>query len=176
MDFNDVTALASLIDDALEAAEEAAPPISSPLGTGHAGPAAGNTQPKSDGPARVSRDIWDDDEVLDSTHRPISTDPRPAPRYTASFVTELSSAELYGSFQMLSSATDEASGYRVVIDLPHVIPAKIDTSVDNGKLRLYTPAHRLELTLPRPVIDRDVRAKWNQKTEQLTVELPFRPS
>ncbi|EDO44478.1 predicted protein [Nematostella vectensis] len=119
----------------------------------------------------TTKDIWEPEEIPDSAHAEDEFDPRPSPEYDMVFKQAISPEEMF--LQMGNRNPSSASCEEIVvkIKLPDTEYKDVDLDVTDTFLDCRTPKYKLGIHLPNPVDSKNGKAKWDKRTELLTVTL-----
>ncbi|EGD81525.1 hypothetical protein PTSG_02244 [Salpingoeca rosetta] len=121
-----------------------------------------------------SKDIWTEDEVESENHATIDDDDRPEPKYTLHFKQAVTPEDMYLGMSGRNPSSHSCNEIVVVVELPAHDVKHVDLQVKRESMNVLTPTHRLNLTLPHPVDDKNGKAQWIADKQQLRVTLPVK--
>ncbi|KAL8581293.1 hypothetical protein ACOMHN_028319 [Nucella lapillus] len=162
------------VDDAESDSDEDMKPDSSvaALGPGDVGPQKQTSQPpQTKEKEKVTKDIWDPDEVAEGAEFEILNDPRPQPEYEIMYKQAVTSEDMFLQMGNKTPLTSSCEDMVVKIHLPDTKMADVTLDVKAKFLDCRTPKFYLGLHLPHPVDCKNGKAQWNGKTECLHVTL-----
>lgn len=118
-----------------------------------------------------SKDIWDEDEVIDGAEFDDASDPRPQPEYEIVYRQAVTSEDIYLQMGMKNAGTASCEDMIVKIKLPDTQLANINVDVKDTFIDCRTEKYKLGLFLPHPVDGKNAKAQWDGKQEKLTVTM-----
>lgn len=118
-----------------------------------------------------TKDIWDDEEVIEGSEFDTVYDPRPQPEYDIIYKQAVTSEDMFLGMGNKNPATASCEDMVVKIELPGAKSADIELDVKSKFLDCRTPKTKLGLHLPHPVDHKIGKAQWDEDKHVLTVTL-----
>ncbi|KAG9397138.1 hypothetical protein J8273_1047 [Carpediemonas membranifera] len=166
MNFQELQNISDLLDKSYELAEEkqrqaqaaakkiAPKPVPAP-----------STESK---PKPKSNAIWEDEtEIMQADS--VITDSRMVPSYEMVYNQSISAAEMYGGFEMLTSATEDCQAVDYIVSMPGEDPSTLDIDVTATHLSVMSRRYRLVLPLAHPVVESGTKARWDKGREAVVI-------
>lgn len=139
----------------------------------------GDLGPKKQAPAsgiektrkKNTKDIWDEEEVVEGSEFDTVYDPRPQPEYEIVYKQAVTSEDMFLGMGMKNPSTASCEDMVLKIELPGAKSADIELDVKAKFLDCRTPKYKLGLHLPHPVDHKTGKAQWDGDKHVLTVTL-----
>lgn len=143
------------------------------LGPGDLGPQKKEAAPEGieKTQKKKTKDIWDDDEVVEGSEYDTLYDPRPQPEYDIIYKQAVTSEDMFLQMGNKNNATASCEDMVVKIELPGTKGSDIELDVKSKFLDCRTPKSKLGLHLPHPVDHKAGKAQWDADKQVLTVTL-----
>ena len=100
-------------------------------------------------------------------------DGRVKPDYDILYKQSLSAEDVFMNMGMKDGSTEHCEAIVVKIPMPGATMAQVSLEVTPTRLQVQSNKYKLFLHLPHKVNDQQGRAKWDNKTETLSITLPI---
>ncbi|ORX77213.1 hypothetical protein BCR32DRAFT_295766 [Anaeromyces robustus] len=117
-------------------------------------------------------DIWNDDDVDEEF---IEEDPRTEPEYDLIYRQKVTTEDIYLGMSGKTPGFQDCDEMVITVKLPGVKKiSDIELTVYENKIDVKTSTYRLNLPLPKPILENDGNAKWKKDKSELVLNLPLK--
>lgn len=121
---------------------------------------------------KSKNDIWDDNDIDEEY---IEEDPRTEPEYDLIYRQKVTTEDIYLGMSGKTPGFQDCDEMVITVQLPGVKKiSDIELTVYENKIDVRTSTYRLNLPLPKPILENEGNAKWKKDKSELVLSLPLK--